>query len=156
MVNATSSIFEITTTASGAPSWGGTVIYVALFIALPVATMAIGITVLWSVASYTRFKKYLDGFVNSFKYAFIGLITCLVLALPMGLLYYGYAQAKVGNTVPLKYGVYIIVGYIVLAIIGKLVHKYVIKRIETFENELHPDKKWSIFGSEEEEGEKLK
>ena len=133
-VNATTTLGVFTSSAAG--SWGGTVLYVGLFIALPLAFFGILVSILWNLASYTRFKKYLVMFGNSFRYALLGLLTIGALSIPAGLVYWGYTQAKAGNTVPFRYTLYIIGAFIVLALIGKLVDKYVIERVSKFEKEL--------------------
>lgn len=122
-------------------SWGGTVIYMTLFILLPIGIVLIGLTVLWNIASYTRFKKYLEWFGKTFVYAGIGLISTGILAIPFGLLYWGYTQAKQGNTVPLRYTGYAIGIYIVLSMFGWIVNKLVIERVQKFETELNKEKK---------------
>lgn len=137
-LNVTSAMATFQSSAAG--SWGGTMIYVGLFIFLPLALLLIGIAILWSLASYTRFKKYLVMFGNSFRYALMGLITIGMLSIPIGLVYWGYTQAKAGNTVPFRYTFYIIGAYILLAIIGKLMDKFVVKRINTFESKLQKNK----------------
>jgi uncharacterized membrane protein len=133
-LNVTSTMMAIQSSAAG--SWGGTVLYLGLFVFLPIAFFGILVAVLWNLASYTKFKKYLVMFGNSFKYAILGCITIGALSLPIGLVYWGYTQAKAGNTVPFKYTFYIIGAFIILALIGKLVDKFVIKRVAKFEEKI--------------------
>jgi len=117
------------------PTWGGTVIYTGLFIFLPLALVGIGLAVLWNIANYTRFKKYLSFLGDSVGYVFIGIVSLIVLSLPMGFIYWGYTNAKAGNTVPLIWTGVIILAYILLALIGWFVKRYVIERVQKFEQE---------------------
>ena len=127
--------FNTLTGAAGA-SWGGTVIYLALFVFIPLGILGVLVAGLWDVAQYTRFKKYLEMFGASFKYFITGCISLAALSIPMGLIYWGYNQAKSGNTVPFKRTFYIIIAYLIIAGIGKLVDKYVMKRIIKFEKQI--------------------
>lgn len=136
-LNVTSSGWDTVVTPG---SWGGTVIYLFLFVLLPIGLITIGLAVLWNLASYTRFKKYLNWFGDTLKYAIIGLVSIGVLAIPFGFLYWGYTQAKQGNIVPLKYVGYFIVIYAALSTIGYFVHKYIIERVEKFEKQLNKNK----------------
>jgi len=122
-------------------SWGGTVLYITLFGLIPLFIMGILIAVLYNLASYTRFKKVFPWLGQTFVWALTGLLTFGVLAIPMGLVYWGYNQAKAGNTVPLRWVGYIVGGYVVLSFIGWIVQKYVIKRIQGFEKQLNKGKK---------------
>ena len=133
-INATTSI------GLNPPSWGGTMLYVGLFIILPLLLIQLLLAVLWNLASYTRFKKYLNWLGDSFRYAILGMISIMILAIPFGFLYWGYTQAKQGNIVPLKYVGYAILTYTVLTVIGYLVNKYVIKRVKNFEKKLKKEK----------------
>lgn len=136
-LNATSTL----TISDVAGSWGGTVLYIFLFVFLPIGGLIILITVLWNIANYTRFKKYLGVLGNSLRYAMIGAVSILVISIPFAFLYWGYSQARKGNIVPLKYTGYILLGYIALAIIGWLVEKYVINRVVTFEKMIDKQEK---------------
>lgn len=136
-LNVTSSSWD---TVVGPGSWGGTVIYLFLFILLPIGLITIGLAVLWNLASYTRFKKYLNWLGSTFQYAMIGLGSVGVLAIPVGFLYWGYTQAKQGNIVPFKYVGYIILAYAALSAIGWVVSKFVIERVQKFEKQLNKNK----------------
>ena len=118
-------------------SWGGTVIYLALFVFIPLAMIGIGFAVLWNIASYTRFKKYFQWIFGTTPIYFItGLVSILTLSIPFAFLYWGYSQAKKGNVVPIKYTFFIIIGYVVISFIGWLVQKYVLERVQDFEKQL--------------------
>jgi len=145
-MNDTVSAFQALSTGS---SWGGTVIYFGFFIFIPIAVFLIAASALYSLASYTKFKKYLDKLGYSFIYMMIGSVTCAVLALPMAVIYWGYKQAQTGNTVPLRYAGYIAGGYIVLSTIGYFVQKYVIDRVQKFEKELKPKRGKKKDGKDE-------
>jgi hypothetical protein len=119
----------------GASSWGGTMLWVGLLVCLPIGFLVLGMAVLWNVANYTKFKKYLGFLGDSFKYALIGLISLGVLSIPMGFIYWEYTNARDGNTVPLIWTLVIILVYVVLALFGWLVNKYVIERIMNFEEQ---------------------
>ena len=125
---------------TGGISWGGTVLYLCVFVFFPLMLIGVGIAVLWNLANYTRFKKYLEWIVGSIHYAGIGVATLFTLSIPMGLIYYFYSQAKSGNTVPLIYGGYILLGYLGLVLLGWIVKKLVVKRIVKFETEIKEEK----------------
>lgn len=133
-------------------SWGGTVIYLFLFVILPLGLITLGLAVLWNLASYLRFKKYLNWFGDTFKYAIIGLVSVGVLAIPFGFLYWGYTQAKQGNIVPFKYVGYIILVYTALSTIGWFVSKYIIERTKNFEKQLKNRKKGTKIGEKKTHG----
>jgi flagellar basal body-associated protein FliL len=116
-----------------ASSWGGTVLWLGFFIFIPIFLLAIGMAVLWNIANYTKFKKYLGFLGDSFKYALIGLISLGVLSIPMGFIYWEYTNARAGNTVPLIWTLIIILVYAALALFGWFINKYVIERITNFE-----------------------
>jgi hypothetical protein len=137
IINVTSSDWNIIAPPG---SWGGTVIYLALFVLLPIMLICIGMGVLWNIASYTRFKKHLVWLGYTFQWFMIGFVSLGVLAIPFGFLYWGYTQAKEGNVVPLKYAGLIILGYVVISTIGWLVNKYIVERVQKFEKELKPKK----------------
>jgi hypothetical protein len=125
-----------------AGSWGGTVIYLGAFVLLPLAIFIIGIAVLWNLANYTRFKKYFQWLAGTLSYFVIGAISIVVISIPFALLYWGYTEAQKGNTVPIEYTVYIILGYIAISLIGWFISKFVINRVKKFEKELkEPNKK---------------
>jgi len=121
-------------------SWAGTAIYTLIFICLPIGLFAIGVAVLWNLSNYTKFKKYIGKFVDSFKYTLTGLITLVTLAIPFAVIKWFYSQAKLGNTVPIEYGIYIILGYLALTLLGWLVHKFIVKRVSKFEKEIKKEK----------------
>jgi flagellar basal body-associated protein FliL len=118
---------------NAASSWGGTVLWLGLFVFIPIALLGIGIAVLWNVANYTKFKKYLRFFGDSARYALMGLISLGVLSIPMGFIYWEYTNARAGNTVPLIWTLIIILVYAALALFGWFVNKYVVERIIDFE-----------------------
>jgi hypothetical protein len=122
-------------------SWGGTVIYTALFVFIPLFLFIMGFAVLWNLANYTRFKKYFKWVGETFSYFVIGAISIVVISIPFTLLYWGYVEAKNGNTVPIEYTVYIILGYIVISLIGWFVSKFVINRVQKFEKALKKPEK---------------
>jgi hypothetical protein len=125
----------------GGDSWGGTVLYTGLFIIIPLAVIGIGLSVLWNIANYTRFKKYLAMFGMSLQYAMTGVATLLVVSIPCSLLYYMYNQARSGNVVPIWVSFAIVGIYILLALIGWFVQKKVIDRVMMFEKKLKGGKK---------------
>jgi len=117
-------------------SWGGTVIYLGAFVFLPLAIFLIGLAVLWNLANYTRFKKYFQWLGGTFIYFMVGTVSIVVISIPFALLYWGYSEAKKGNTVPIEYTFYIIIGYIIISLIGWFISKFVIDRVQGFEKEL--------------------
>lgn len=122
-------------------SWGGTVLYLFLFCFLPLAFLGIGLAVLWNIANYTRFKKYFTWLLGTPVYFMVGIISIVVISIPFAFLYWGYIQAKEGNTVPLEYTFYIILGYVVISFIGWIVSKFIIDRVTGFEKELGKGKR---------------
>jgi len=133
-LNATSSIYSLANVEPS--SWGGTVIYMFLFVLFPLGMIFFAFAVLWNLANYTKFKKYLGVFQESFYYFMIGSVSLFALAIPFALLYWGYSQAKKGNILPLKYTGYAIIGYIIISFFGWIIKKYVVDRIVDFEGEL--------------------
>jgi len=129
-------------------SWGGTVLYLGMFVFIPLALLFIGIAVLWNLANYTRFKKYLGWLANSAGYALLGGVTCVVISIPCAFLYYMFNQAKAGNSVPLWWTLIIIGIYAALALIGWFVQKKIIDRVMKFEKQINKSKKKMKINSE--------
>ena len=113
-------------------SWFGTVVIVgiiAIFLSLFVMTLA-------SLEGYIRTKKYLKFIVDSFKYFMFGILSLIVLALPISVFYYFLKQAHEGNVAPLKISLSLIGGYILISLIGYLSKRFVYERIKKFEKKV--------------------
>lgn len=113
-------------------SWFGTVVIIGIIaILLSLFIMTIG-----SLEGYLRIRKYIKFLINSFRYFLFGILSLIVLALPISVFYYFLKQAHNGNVAPLKITLGLIGGYILISIIGYLSKRFVYERIKKFEKKV--------------------
>lgn len=113
-------------------SWfGGAMITGIIGILLTLFIMTIA-----SLEGYIRTRKYLMFILNSFKYFMFGILSLIVLALPVSVFYYFLKQAHEGNVAPLKISLGLIGGYILISLIGYLSKRFVYERIKKFEKKV--------------------
>lgn len=138
-INATTSAVSSFTSIIGeTPSW------FSLFVMVSLAVMVVSVfaMVLSSVANYMKVRVWVKKLLGTVAYFVLGLISLVVIAIPLFLLYYFIIQAQEGNVVPLWVTGSIIAGYIIIAGLGYIVKKYVIDRIVAYEEQYrkeHPE-----------------
>jgi hypothetical protein len=109
-MNVTNSMAGLSVTSS----WFGLMIIVGVIaVILSVFVMALS-----GLEGYVRARRWLYWCFKTTRYFFSGLVTLLVLAVPIGIFYYFISQASKGNIAPAKWTGGIIIGYVVIALIG--------------------------------------
>lgn len=125
-------------------SWFSVFIIVSICIFL----LCLFISALASFEQYARTKRWLRWILNTLRYFGFGILTLLVIALPVLVVYYFLSQAHKGNVAPLKITSYLIGGYIVICIIGWIGKNLVYNRIKKFDKkyqkELNDEKKKKV------------
>lgn len=119
-------------------SWFSMVIIVGMVTII----LCLFIMTLASFEQYARTKKWLRWLLNTLRYFGFGILTLLVIALPVLIVYYFLTQAHKGNIAPLKITLYLIGGYIVICIIGWVGKKLVYDRIKKFDKKYQKEIKY--------------
>jgi len=113
-----------------------------IIIGIAALILSLVFAILGSFKIYVKSRKTLKFILNSVQYFILGIVFLLILAFPVGIFMFFYTQAKKGNVMPLRYSLYIILGYIVISFLGWIFKKYVYERIKLFEikiRELTPE-----------------
>ena len=132
---------NVTNSAAAAFS-GASWFSLVIIIGIAGILIALVFSILASFKIYVKSRKALKFIINSFQYFLLGILFLVILAFPVGIFMYFYTQARDGNVMPLRYSVYIILGYIIISFLGWIFKKYVYERIKLFEvkiKELTPE-----------------
>jgi hypothetical protein len=118
-------------------SWFSMVVIVGICAVL----LSLFIMALSSFERYARTKKWLMWILGTLKYFCFGILTLIVIAMPVLVVYYFLSQAHKGNVAPLKISLYLIGGYIAICLIGWLGKKVVYDRIKKFDKKYQKENK---------------
>lgn len=134
MVNITTAM-NVTNSIGGlsdSSSWFSMVVIVSLV----AVVLSVSIIAISNLNFYRKSRKWLDFLLKSFSYFLFGILTLCILALPVGIFFYFFTQAKKGNVAPLWISLVIIGGYILISLIGWFSKKFIYERVKKFEKEI--------------------
>jgi type III secretory pathway component EscU len=115
------------------PTWGGTVItlFGSMFF-----IMFVFILFAYAISNYERYKKvkgWAAYLLKSTAYFAVGILTLVVMAIPVGVCYYFIDNARSGNVVPIWITLSLIAGYVIISLIGWWSQEYLINKVMKYE-----------------------
>ena len=126
-LNATMGVASLAYNMNGTTSWFSLVILVGLVCIV----LGVMVSALSGIKGFSRVKKLFLWLGKTFYYFGYGILAIVCFAIPISIIWWLEKEAVNGNTIPLKWIGYVILGYVLISFIGWMFKKLIerVKRL---------------------------